>query len=219
MLSAVQRIWLAIPRLVRRLFLLCAAVYVLFGALVTVFQRSLLYLPSVYTREQVDQMAQSAHLEHWTNSTGNIIGMRRLSSRQPAEGTVLITYGNGGTATGCEHYATDIQSVAALDVCILEYPGYEDRPGSPTQKNLFRAADEALQSLSTNGPVYLVGESLGTGVASYLAGTHSNRITGILLISPFNSLTDAARIHYPLLPVGLLLMDRYPSEKYLRYSN
>jgi len=80
----------------------------------------------------------------------------------------------------------------------------------------FVAADEALQALPAKKPVYLVGESLGSGVASYLAGTYSNRIAGVLLISPFNSLVDAAQGHYPLLPVSLLLKDRFSSEKYLR---
>ena len=128
----------------------------------------------------------------------------------------MILYGNASTATGCEHYINDIQSVAGFDVFILEYPGYEDRPGSPSQSSLFSAADEAFRMLSANRPIYLVGESLGSGVASYLAGTYSNNIAGLVLISPYNCLTDVAQNQYPLLPVRCLLMDRFPSEKYLR---
>ena len=59
-------------------------------------------------------------------------------------------------------------------------------------------------------PVYLVGESLGSGVASYLAGTYSNQIAGLILISPFSSLTDVAQHHFPLLPVRWFLVDRFP---------
>ncbi len=129
----------------------------------------------------------------------------------------MIMYGNGSTAVGCQHYVNDIQGVAAFDVLILEYPGYEDRPGSPSQDSLFNAADEAFGLLSTNRPIYLVGESLGSGVASYLTGTYSDKIAGVVLISPFNRLTDVAQNHYPLLPVRLLLADRFPSEKYLRH--
>jgi pimeloyl-ACP methyl ester carboxylesterase len=180
-----------------------------------IFQRSFIYFPSVFSRQQVDEMAHAAGLERWTNASGLFIGMKRLSPKQPADGTVMITYGNGSTAVGCEHYADDIQGVAAFDVFILEYPGYEDRPGRPSQSSLFRAADEAFPTLPANKPVYLVGESLGTGVASHIAGTHSNRIAGVVLISPFNTLADAAQSHYPMLPVLLLLRDRFPSEKYL----
>jgi pimeloyl-ACP methyl ester carboxylesterase len=128
----------------------------------------------------------------------------------------MITYGNGSTAIGCDYYANDIQSVAAFDIFILEYPGYEDRPGRPSQRSLFSAAEEAFLTLPANKPIYLVGESLGTGVASYMAGAHSNQIAGVLLISAFNSLADVAQSHFPILPVSLLLRDHFPSEKYLR---
>ena len=125
-------------------------------------------------------------------------------------------YGNGSTAIDSAHYADDLQGVVALDVYILEYPGYEDRQGKPSEKNLFAAGDEAIQTLPTNKPIYLIGESLGSGVASYLAGKYTNRISGVILISPFNSVTAAAKYHYPILPVSLLLTDRFSSDDYLR---
>jgi uncharacterized protein len=100
-------------------------------------------------------------------------------------------------------------------VFILEYPGYEDRPGTPTQEHIFRAADEALLLLSTNLPVYLVGESLGTGVASYLAGKYPDRVRGVVLLAPFNHISAPAQYQYPWLPVRLLLLDHYPSDEYL----
>jgi len=208
---------IVLSRVIRLLLVVGGSLYLVVCVGVAIAQRSLLYFPSVFTREQVSQMAQSARLERWTNSAGQFIGLKRLSPRQPAEGTVMIMYGNGSTAIGCERYADDIQSVVAFDVFILEYPGYEDRPGAPSQQSLFNAADEAFHMLPTNHPIYLVGESLGSGAASYLTGTYSNRITGAILISPFNSLTDVAQNHYSLLPVRLLLLDRFPSANYLRH--
>ncbi len=158
------------------------------------FQRRLIYYPAIFAPEQVERMAQSAKLERWTNSAGQFIGVKRPSPKQPAEGSVMIMYGNGSTATGSAHYADEIQDVAAFDVFILEYPGYEDRPGRPSQRSLFQAADEALRLISTNRPIYLVGESLGTGVASHLAATDSNAIAGMVLISPFDSLTERCAV-------------------------
>jgi pimeloyl-ACP methyl ester carboxylesterase len=202
---------------VAKMLLLCGiALYLLICLLMGIYQRTFIYFPSVHSSQQVDEMAHRAGLERWTNSSGQFIGMKRLSARQPADGTVMIAYGNGSTAIGCEHYVRDIQGVAAFDVFVLEYPGYADRPGRPSERSFFGAADEAVQALPAKKPIYLVGESLGSGVASYLAGTYSNRIAGVLLISPFNSLVDAAQGHYPLLPVSLLLKDRFSSEKYLR---
>ena len=199
-----------------RLLLFCAGIYLLICTGCAAFQRRMIYFPPVFTPGQADQMAQTARLERWKNSAGESIGLKRVSPRQPAEGSVLITYGNASCAASSARYADTIQSAAAFDVFILEYPGYADRAGSPSQSSLFRAADEAFQMLATNGPVYLVGESLGTGVAAYLAGTHPDQVAGVVLISPYNRLTSVAQFHMPVLPVGLLLVDRFPSEDYLR---
>jgi hypothetical protein len=203
-------------RTVKLLLVALLVAYMGLCTLIACIQRSLLYYPQVFSAAQVDQMAQSAGLERWTNPSGANIGLKRPSPRQPATGSVLIMYGNGSTATQSAHYADAIQSGASFDAYILEYPGYEDRPGKPSEKSISAAACEALQMIPTNQPVYLVGESLGTGVASYLAGTFPNRIAGILLISPFNKITSVAQYHYPILPVSLLMVDRYPSEDYLR---
>ena len=190
--------------------------YLMLCLAVTVCQRQLLYHPQVIPAAQVDAAARAARLERWRNPAGQPIGTRRLSPRQPACGQILLTYGNAGSAVTCVHYADDIQSMGDFDVYILEYPGYEDRPGKPTETSLFHAADEALSLLSTNQPTYLVGESLGTGVTAYLAGTHPDRINGIVLLAPYNHLSAAAHYHYPFLPVWLLLRDRFESDVYLR---
>lgn len=206
----------SVRRIAKLLLLLLLVCYLAICVVMTFAQRSLIYHPHVHSSAEVDQRAKAENLERWTDSTGVNIGFKRLSLKQPAKGSILITYGNGGSATGCAHYADDIQKVAAMDVYILEYPGYEDRRGAPTEKSLFEAASDALQTIPTNQPVYLVGESLGSGVASSLAGTYTNRIAGIVLISPFTSVKDVAQHRYPFLPVALLLVDSFPSEHYLQ---
>jgi uncharacterized protein len=204
-------------RLLRLLVLVCLTIYLATLVAVTIFQRSMIYHPPVFTPQQVNQMAQEANLARWKNAGGQSIGLERPSPRQPAKGSVLMVYGNASYAAGCAHYADAIQSDAAFDVFIVEYPGYADRPGSPSQSALFQAADEAFQLLDTNKPIYLMGESLGTGVASYLAGIHPDKVAGMILLSPYNRLTDVAQYHMPIFPVHLLLMDRFPSEDYLRH--
>jgi uncharacterized protein len=205
-----------LPRLIRLFLLVGTACYVAACIGCASFQRSMIYFPQKFTPEQADKVAQAANLERWTNSAGGYVGLKRRSPRQPADGQVLITYGNGSDAAGCAHYADAVQSVAAFDVFILEYPGYADRSGSPSQRSLFLAANEAFLLLDTNTPIYLLGESLGSGVAAHLAGTHPDKIAGAILISPYNRLTSVAQHHLPILPVGLLLVDRFPSEDYLR---
>ena len=203
-------------RLLLLLFWALLGFYLVAGAVVSFNQRWFIYVPPTYTSRHMDRLARESNLERWTNSAGEFIGMKRLSARQPAEGSVLILYGNGSCAVNCAHYVDDIQNVAALDVFILEYPGYGDRSGSPSQKSLTRAAADGLEALPTNKPVYLVGESLGSGVAAHLAGARPDKIAGAILLSPFDSLTDVAQYHMPVFPVHLILMDRFSSGEDLR---
>jgi len=198
--------------------LLLFAVMAYFGVclLVAIEQRHLIYIPPRFTSDEADARAKKAGLERWRDATGEGIGFKRLSAQQPASGQVLIVYGNASSATGCAHYADAIQNLAGLNVFILDYPGYEDRAGSPTEKNLYHAGDQALQSLATNLPTYVLGESLGTGVAAYLAGTQPNRIAGLVLLSPYDMLANVAQDRYPILPARFLLVDRFPSADYLR---
>jgi pimeloyl-ACP methyl ester carboxylesterase len=202
-------------RLLRLLVFTGVAVYVVICVFMAVYQRHLIYFPQVLTPEAVDQQARAAGLERWTNAAGQNIGLKRPSPKQPAAGSVLVVYGNGSYAAGCAHYADDLQKVVAFDIFILEYPGYADRPGSPSQNSLFHAADEAFQMMPANRPVYLLGESLGTGVAAYLTGAHPDKVAGVILLSPFDHLTSVAQSQYPFLPVPLLLLDRFPSADYL----
>ena len=81
-----------LSRLIKLALLCCIALYALVCVFMAIFQRSFLYFPAVLCRQQVDEMAHAARLERWTNSSGQFIGMKRLSPRQPADGTVIITY-------------------------------------------------------------------------------------------------------------------------------
>jgi pimeloyl-ACP methyl ester carboxylesterase len=161
-------------------------------------------------------MAKTERLERWKTIDGKAIGWQRLAPVQPAAGRVLIVHGNAGCAFQCAHYADVIQEAATLDVFMVEFPGYADRPGKPTEQSLYESASGALELLATSGPVYVVGESLGTGVAAYLAGRYPDQVAGMALLAPYNNLADVAQAHFRILPVRWLLRDRFPAEDYLR---
>jgi uncharacterized protein len=202
----------SVPRILYRMAVICFSGYLMLTVCMFCFQRSLLYSPRHVSPEYLDEAAGHAALRRWTNGVGERIGLQRPSPRQPAQGAVLITYGNGGTCCGCRPYVDLIQHFAQFDIFILEYPGYEDRPGKPSKAAFFAAADDAFRSLPVGVPIYLVGESLGTGVASHLAGTYPDRVRGMALISPFNNVTDVAQARYPIFPVKYMMLDRYSPE-------
>ncbi|SPE60497.1 conserved exported hypothetical protein [Verrucomicrobia bacterium] len=199
-----------------RTLALCAGLYLLACVGCASFQRRLIYFPPIFSAAQTDKLAEQEGLEPWRGVDGRPLGWMRLSRVSPSLGQVLIMHGNACCAFQCAHYADAIQPVAALDVFIVEYPGYADRPGAPSERTLEASSSEGFQALATNRPIYLVGESLGTGVAACLAGRYPDKVSGLVLLAPYNRLADVAQVHMPIFPVHLLLCDRFPAEDYLR---
>lgn len=203
-------------KLVFRLLALAAMAYVGLAGVLFVAQRSMIYQPAHRTAAELTTLAAERQFRPWTNTTGLRIGWWRPAAAPSSVGTVLITHGNAGTAVGREYLADPLQAVAPWDVFIFEYPGYADRSGEPTETSLLAAATEGLELLTNRpGPLFLVGESLGSGVAAYLAGRFGSRVNAVCLLVPFNNLAAASSAHYPWLPVRLLLRDRFPSDEHL----
>jgi fermentation-respiration switch protein FrsA (DUF1100 family) len=71
------------------------------------------------------------------------------------------------------------------------------------------------RTLATAGPLLIIGESLGAGVAAAASVRHREAIAGLLLITPWDRLEHVASHHYPMLPVKWLLRDRYDSVGHL----
>src|SRR6516165_6837554 len=71
-----------------RPLLVGAALYVVMCVGCASFQRKMLYFPPHLTSEQVAESARTAGLQRWSAPSGQAIGMKRLSPRQPATGQV-----------------------------------------------------------------------------------------------------------------------------------
>ena len=200
-----------------------AAILVWLGllAFLALGQRSMIYYPSRNDDASLAREASDRGFEPWQNASREIIGYRSLAvpgdPRPPL--AVLITHGNAGYAIHRADYASILRAAApdrAISVYILEYPGYGARSGHPSQTAFLAAANEALAQIPANAPVILLGESIGTGVASATAAAHPDRVSGLLLLTPFDTLANVAQHHYPLLPVRWILRDQYPSEDWLK---
>lgn len=183
-------------------------------------QRSMTYFPTTGAADALAREAAAADLEPLTNSNGETIGYRHLPSPEDPRprATFLILHGNAGYAAHRGDLARFLREALpdhAVSTYILEYPGYGARRGSPSQEALLQAASEAVALIPSTSPLFLVGESLGTGVASATAAAHPERITGLLLLTPFDNLANVAQFHYPLLPVRWIMLDQFPSAEWL----
>jgi pimeloyl-ACP methyl ester carboxylesterase len=106
-------------------------------------------------------------------------------------------------------------------VLLFDYRGYGGNPGHPSEEGLaldVRAARRFLigQDIPEDRLLYF-GESLGAAVVTELATEHPP--AGLVLRSPFRDLAAVGRVHYPFLPVGALLRDRYPVVEHISRVN
>jgi fermentation-respiration switch protein FrsA (DUF1100 family) len=141
---------------------------------------------------------------------GEALGAWFLSAG-PGAPAVLVCNGNGGDRLLRAPMALALVR-KGVSILLFDYRGYGGNPGSPSEEGLAadaRAAQAWLRERTDVGHIAYFGESLGAAVALGLAVEH--RPSALVLRSPFTSLADVGRIHYPWLPVARLLFDRYPS--------
>lgn len=95
----------------------------------------------------------------------------------------------------------------------MHYRGFGGSTGRPTERALVADA-LALHDRVASGhrSVLVVGRSLGSGIAIQLAVRRP--LTGLVLVTPYDSLLELASALYPWLPVDWLLRDRYESWRY-----
>ncbi|MCW8885393.1 MAG: alpha/beta hydrolase [Motiliproteus sp.] len=91
---------------------------------------------------------------------------------------------------------------------------YGDSQGRPSEKALkadaLKIYDDILARHNVAPEkVIVMGRSLGTGVATYVAS--QRQVAGVVLVTGYDSLVAVAASHYPFLPVRWLLHHRFES--------
>ena len=172
------------------------------------FQDRLIYYPENLPLAATLADARSRSLAPWP-SEDDYRGLLR-EPKGTARGTVVLFHGNAGHAGHRDWYADEFVRLG-LRLILAEYPAYGPRAGKLGETALVTdaAATLALVRRQFPGPLLLVGESLGAGVASAMAAKAD--ASALLLITPWDRIENVARHHYPWLPAGLLLRDRYDS--------
>jgi uncharacterized protein len=176
------------------------------------FQRSLIYLPDDGPVGAADTVLPGARDVVLTTDDGLRLAAWYLSAAAPDAPAVLVANGNGGHR-GLRAPLARALHAEGVSVLLFDYRGYGGNPGSPSEAGLaldVRAAREFLVEDARVRPerILYFGESLGAAVVTELATEHPP--TGLVLRSPFVDLPSVGRVHYPFLPVGLLLRERHP---------
>lgn len=129
----------------------------------------------------------------------------------PSEGkpVILILHGRSGNISGRAPVAAGLGR-EGYGVLLFDYRGYGRSDGSPSEEGLFEDAvaayDWTRRRGICGGRIVILGQSLGNAPAARLAA--SRPAAGLVLVSPFLSLPEAAADRLPWLPLGALLWPR-----------
>jgi pimeloyl-ACP methyl ester carboxylesterase len=197
------------------MFLTLGIVYGLLLVAGCAWQRKLLYFPTRLSAAEANKLAVQEGFVPWQNQNGEIIGWKIPANGSPT-GSVLIVHGNAGCALNRDYIAQPIHQAGALDVYVLEYPGYGVRAGAPSKTSWLQATEAAFTLLPKEKPIYVVSESIGTGVAAHLARMHPAEVAGMVMFVPYDSLPSLAQSKMPILLPYFFLRDRYQPAEWMR---
>ena len=166
------------------------------------FQRSLIYFP------QPGSGDDGAMILTLPTATARV-----LVSTRPKDGPSALVY-FGGNA---EDVSLDMPSLSAgfpeSAIYLLHYRGYGGSSGTPSEAALFADALTLFDEVhSTHPRINVVGRSLGSGIAVYVASLRP--VSRLVLVTPYDSLQELAALQFPYLPVRWLLLDKFESWRF-----
>jgi uncharacterized protein len=199
---------------VQRVAIVLAVALVGFVSMAWAFQRSMIYFPT----RHLGPRPLGAQDAKFTTSDGLELSGWFFAAEGAKGRAVLVSNGNAGNRSHRVLLAEALRD-RGWGVLLYDYRGYGGNPGRPSEEGLAKDARAAVSWLAHRDDVdadriaYL-GESLGAGVAARLAAERPP--AALVLRSPFTSLVDLGKVHYPFLPVRLLLRDRFPVVEHVR---
>jgi uncharacterized protein len=209
-------------RRVRRVvtFLLAAIAFVVAAPilLTLVACRSMLYHPT--NDEPVPPAGWTAERLR-VEPEVELVGLVRSPTIAGARG-VLFFGGNGSSIGGNRDLLRLIDGPGTgAGLAVFAYRGYDGSDGEPAEPALKSDARAIVRFLAESrgfepAKLVLIGQSLGSGVASYLAAELSKEGTpprALILLSPYTSIARVFDDHVPLIPIGWAVRDSWRTDK------
>ena len=140
---------------------------------------------------------------------------------QNQEASISVTHINSNSTKAILYFGGNAENVdfsvpgfsglfPEYAVYFVKYRGYGASTGRPTEAGIYSDALLVYDTLLKNhDSISVIGRSLGSGVATYLAA--NRKVNKLVLVTPFDSISSLAQKRYPLYPVSWLLKDKFDS--------
>jgi len=198
--------------------------YLLLLGFLWVMQERMLYMPNTPSRAlEASPADRGWDYEDVTLETED--GVRVHGWWLPVDsprGSLIFFHGNAGNISH-RLASLSIFRDLGLSVLIIDYRGYGESEGSPSEAGFYRDAQAAWDHLRQErgvpaSEIILFGRSLGAAVASGLAASlpAEDSAGAVILESPFRSVPEMAQALYPFLPARWLTRMDYDNEKHVQ---
>ncbi len=127
-----------------------------------------------------------------------------------ADGDAALIYFGGNAEDVSINLAQFRELFSGVSLYLMNYRGYGGSSGHPTEAGLFSDSIALYNRVAaSHKKIILMGRSLGTAVALYLAA--EKMVDALILVTPYSSMVDLGQHYYPILPINPLLKDRFES--------
>lgn len=199
-----------------RWFKIALLVYALTGLALYYGQEYLLFHPEKVDRRKPWKFDQPfEELDIPFNSTDTLNLVKFFPADTVRKGVVLFFHGNRENIGRYARFAP-LYTKHGYEVWMPDYPGYGKSTGARNETILYRQADQLYTMASGKYPadsIIIVGKSLGTGLAAYLASVHPAR--WLMLETPYYSIPELFRCFIPIYPAEKMANYRLPINEFL----
>ena len=126
----------------------------------------------------------------------------------------LVLYFSGNANNVIEFLDNIAVKIKNYNFVGFNYPGYANSQGKPCEQCILKYA---LEIYDTYKPDIIIGRSLSSAVATYVA--KKRKIKKLVLLTPFDSIINIAKAKYPFLPVDKLVKYKFEEYKWIRDVN
>ena len=184
------------------IFTMLFIAYVLIGILLYIKQRDFLYFPT--------EVIKTNHLQKIFSINGEKIHSTIINPKK--QHAIIYFGGNAGTV---DYNVEQFSKLKEHTSYLVKYRGYSGSSGEPTEEGLYADALAIYDEIQSEyKSISIIGRSLGSGVATWLAS--QREVEKLVLVTPYDSIANVAQERFVLYPISLIIKDKYDSITYAK---
>ena len=191
-------------KIVQKLLIAILSLYLLIDVALFFMQEHIFFLPSKLSENHIFRKGKEVEVKVDEGLSLNCL----LLPEQNAKGVILYLHGNKGSNRRCLHQA-EVMANNHYDIFMPDYRGYGKSDGEIfSEQQIYMDIQKVYDYLKKSyqeKQIVIVGYSLGTGMASWLAA--KNNPQQLILVAPYLSLVDLKDRKFSLIPDFII---KYP---------